>query len=409
MDKTTRIKEKAHELGFELVGIAPALPPPDYDYFRWWLDQGYAGTMEYLKRGSERRGDPALILPGVQSVICCGINYYTGDSPSGNLPSPIALYAWGKDYHEVVLEKLALLEEFIQAEVDATAQTKCYVDTGAILERSYAAQAGLGWVGKNTCLINNGLGSYFFLGEILTTLKLNYDHPTFDQCGTCTKCLDACPTGALVEEYQMDARRCISYLTIEYRGEFTEEQKKMVGNHVYGCDICQEVCPYNQRIPTTPLPDFQPTNPLLPLTQEVWNSLDEVSFKRYTQDTAMERIRLSQWKRNILRILLPLSICFVFPALHAQSFLEKLGEQAKETLITDTARDVSGTAGARGLGEGETPTTKPPLKKQRRKRIADTVKETLETKTAQDVSGTAGVRGLTLQPETAPKKPLKTD
>jgi len=298
---TERIKGKAHQLGFELVGVTPSHPPPDFDYFQWWLDQGYAGTMEYLKRGLERRGNPEIILPGVKSIICCAINYYTGDPPQGISDSSrtIARYAWGEDYHEVILARLNQLEEFIQSEIDPKALTKSYVDTGAILERSYAERGGLGWIGKNTCLINNGLGSYLFLGELLTTLKLQYDHPTFDQCGTCTRCLDACPTGALPEEYQMDARKCISYLTIEYRGEFTEEESKMTHQHLYGCDICQEVCPYNQRIPVTPLVEFQPTNPFLKQKPEEWEYLDEEQFKQQTKNSSMNRIQWSQWRRNL--------------------------------------------------------------------------------------------------------------
>ena len=301
MNITERIKGKAHQLGFELVGVTPSHPPPDFDYFQWWLDQGYAGTMEYLKRGLERRGNPEIILPGVKSIICCAINYYTGDPPQGISDSSrtIARYAWGEDYHEVILARLNQLEEFIQSEIDPKALTKSYVDTGAILERSYAERGGLGWIGKNTCLINNGLGSYLFLGELLTTLKLQYDHPTFDQCGTCTRCLDACPTGALPEEYQMDARKCISYLTIEYRGEFTEEESKMTHQHLYGCDICQEVCPYNQRIPVTPLVEFQPTNPFLKQKPEEWEYLDEEQFKQQTKNSSMNRIQWSQWRRNL--------------------------------------------------------------------------------------------------------------
>lgn len=243
-----RIRGEAGRLGFELVGITPAIPVPDYDFFRWWLDQGYAGTMEYLRRGASRREDPEKILPGVRSLICCGMNYYTGGEPTA-----ISRYAWGEDYHVVVGERLKHLEEFIKREIDPKAQTKSYVDTGPVLERSYAARAGLGWIGKNNLLINNGLGSFVFLGEILTTLefdKSDYDRPQFDQCGTCTKCLEACPTQALIEPRILDANRCISYLTTAYKGELTPEQKGMIGNQTYGCDICQEVCPYNGNLKT---------------------------------------------------------------------------------------------------------------------------------------------------------------
>jgi epoxyqueuosine reductase len=290
MSKAQKIKEKAKELGFELVGIIPADPAPDFDFFRWWLDRGYAGTMGYLKRREEKRGDPKKVLPGVKSVICCGLNYYK-EGPSGH---PIARYAWGDDYHEVVGERLKKLERFITSELDPAARTRSYVDTGPVLERSYAARAGLGWIGKNTCLINNGLGSYLFLGEILTTLAFEeseYDRPGLDQCGTCSKCLDACPTDALTEPYVLDSNRCISYLTIEYRGDFSPEQEAMVGSHLYGCDICQEVCPYNERIPVSPLPEFQP--------RAVLEKISGAPFEEAIRGSAMNRIKRRQWLRNL--------------------------------------------------------------------------------------------------------------
>lgn len=288
ISKAEQIRGKARELGFELVGIAPAIPAPDFDFFRWWLDRGYAGTMDYLRRGIEKRSDPQKILPGVKSVICCGLNYYSGNkSPRGGISN----YAWGDDYHEVVGEKLKRLEEFIKGEVDPEALTKSYVDTGPMLERSYAARAGLGWIGKNTMLINNGVGSFVFLGEILTTIEFDkdeYDRPGLDQCGSCTKCLEACPTDALVEPGVLDSNRCISYLTIEYRGDFSPEQEKMVAGHLYGCDICQEVCPYNERISVTPLREFQPRRDLL-----------SGPFSKIIDKSAMSRIKFQQWRRNV--------------------------------------------------------------------------------------------------------------
>ncbi len=289
MNHSSRIKQRAKELGFELVGIAPAQPPPDYDFFLWWLDQGFAGTMDYLKRGAEKRGDPEKILPGVRSIVCCGINYYTEGKSDG-----ISRYVWGEDYHEVVGERLEALEKFIQ-EIAPTAKTRRYVDTGPLLERSYAAKSGLGWIGKNSCLINNGIGSYVFLGEVLTTLDFTeseYDRPVPDQCGTCRKCLEACPTQALVEPYVLDSNRCISYLTIEYRGDFSPEQEKMVGDHLYGCDICQEVCPYNERIPATPLKAFQPR-------EAIRSFHEKMPLQEVQKGSAMERIRGSQWLRNL--------------------------------------------------------------------------------------------------------------
>jgi epoxyqueuosine reductase len=295
MSRIQKIKEKAHELGFELFGAAPASPVPDYDFFRWWLDRGYGATMAYLNRQAERRGDPEKILPGVRSILCVGLNYFTG-APGDR----IARYAHGEDYHRVIGEKLKALEAFIVSDVDREAKTKSYVDTGPVLERSYAARAGLGWIGKNTMLINDGLGSFFFLGEILTTLEFepeDYGVPALDQCGTCSKCLDACPTGAFPEPGVLDASRCVSYLTIEYKKEFTPEQSAMVGGHVYGCDVCQEVCPYNERIPETPSRDFRPRGAVIEFLNAK-GSAGEATFSRLIEGSAMNRISLKQWRRN---------------------------------------------------------------------------------------------------------------
>ncbi|HEX5035574.1 MAG TPA: tRNA epoxyqueuosine(34) reductase QueG [bacterium] len=295
MSRVQKIKEKAHELGFELFGAAPAAPVPDYDFFRWWLDRGYGATMTYLNRQAERRGDPEKILPGVKSLLCVGLNYFTG-APGDR----IARYAHGEDYHRVIGERLKALEDFIVSTVDREARTKSYVDTGPVLERSYAARAGLGWIGKNTMLINDGLGSYFFLGEILTTLEFapeDYGVPALDQCGTCSKCLDACPTGAFPEAGVLDANKCVSYLTIEYKKEFTREQAAMVAGHVYGCDVCQEVCPYNDRIPATPAREFQPRAAVLEFL-DAKGRAEKTWFSRLIEGSAMERISLKQWMRN---------------------------------------------------------------------------------------------------------------
>jgi epoxyqueuosine reductase len=294
MSRVQKIKEKAHELGFELVGVAPVAPVPDFDFFRWWLDRGYASTMSYLHRQAERRGDPEKVLPGARSMICVGMNYFTGEAGD-----KIARYAHGEDYHRVIGEKLKLLEEFIVS-ADPAAKTKSYVDTGPVLERSYAARAGLGWIGKNTMLLNDGLGSYFFLGEILTTLEFEeeeYGRPALDQCGTCTKCLDACPTGAFPEPGVLDANKCVSYLTIEHKKNFTPEQAAMIGGHVYGCDVCQEVCPYNDRIPTTPLKEFQPREAVRDFFRGS-PKISEEEFSEFIAGSAMDRISFKQWRRN---------------------------------------------------------------------------------------------------------------
>jgi epoxyqueuosine reductase len=256
-----KIKEKALKLGFDLVGITAVKPSKHLDSFESWLKQGYSGQMIYLEKGLEKRKDPNLVLKGAKSMICCALLYYTKEKENFHDTDYglISNYAWGKDYHKVLLEKLEALEKFIKLEIDPKAQTKSYVDTGPILERSYAQEAGLGWIGKNTCLINPKIGSWFFLGEILTDLVLTPNTPfTTDHCGTCTRCLDACPTQAFKSPGVLDATSCISYLTIEHRGSIPKEKRAGIGNHLSGCDICQEVCPHNQRPVPTSVNDFYP-------------------------------------------------------------------------------------------------------------------------------------------------------
>lgn len=288
---TPQIKRRALELGFDLVGMTPAKPTPAFQFFQEWLGSGLGGTMTYLNRGLLKRQDPDLILAGVESVICCAMTYHTGQIKSSERKEDeawISAYTWGDDYHDILLEKLKALETFIQ-KLAPGEKTKAYVDTGPVMEKAYAAQAGLGWIGKNTCLINDGLGSFIFLGEILTTLKLDYDQPALDLCGTCTLCLEACPTQALTEPYVMDARRCISYLTLEYKGEIAPDLAEKMNGHLAGCDICQEVCPHNQEIPLSPEARFYPREGLLapPL-----KGLDP-------DKSPVPRTNLKQWQRNL--------------------------------------------------------------------------------------------------------------
>ena len=240
------IKRRAAELGFDPVGITSLGPARTYDAFRRWLDRGYSGEMTYLPRGAEKRRDTRLPYEGVRSAIVVALNY-GGKQPAG----PIARYARGADYHDVMVDRLDALHEFIRALAGTPVRGKAYVDTGPILERDLAQRAGLGWIGKNTMLINPQRGSFFFLGALFIDLELAPDAPfEADRCGTCTRCLDACPTDAFVEPRLLDATRCISYLTIEHRSEIAEELQPLIGDLVYGCDICQDVCPWNQRFAT---------------------------------------------------------------------------------------------------------------------------------------------------------------
>ncbi|MCP4543799.1 MAG: tRNA epoxyqueuosine(34) reductase QueG [Chloroflexi bacterium] len=253
MSLTARILDRAHNLGFDLVGVALVNPVPHLDAYRSWIAQGYHGGMGYMARPDrvERRKDPGKIVPGARSVICVGLNYYS-DPPSDHLERHssfglISNYAWGIDYHDLMTPRLESLTAFIGAEMGRRITHRTYVDTGPVLERAYAARAGLGFIGKNTCLIHPKMGSWLFLGEILVDAELD---PTTEQtnmsCGTCRRCLDACPTGALVAPYVLDARRCISYLTIELKGAIPHEFRSLMGSWIYGCDVCQAVCPWQR-------------------------------------------------------------------------------------------------------------------------------------------------------------------
>lgn len=235
------IKAQAYGLGFDLVGITSLGPMDTAGEFEKWVEAGYAGEMEYLPRAAEKRRDSRLPVPGARSAIVVGLDY-GGRAPSG----AVARYARGDDYHEIMLDRLGELHEWIESEMGSPVRAKAYVDTGPILERDLARRAGLGWFGKNTNLVNPRIGSFFFIGSLLVDLDLVSDAPfEADRCGTCTRCLDACPTGAFVEPRLLDATRCISYLTIEVKGAIREDLRAKMGTHLYGCDICQDVCPYN--------------------------------------------------------------------------------------------------------------------------------------------------------------------
>jgi epoxyqueuosine reductase len=235
------IKAEACGLGFDLAGITSLGPVETAAAFESWVARGYAGEMDYLPRAAAKRRDSRLPVPGAISAIVVGLDY-GGKSPSG----PIARYARGDDYHDVMLGKLDELHEWLEAELDRPIAGKAYVDTGPLLERDLARRAGLGWFGKNTNLVNPEIGSFFFIGALLVDLELEADTPfEADRCGTCRRCLDACPTGAFVEPRMLDATRCISYLTIELKGAIPEDLRAPMGSHLYGCDVCQDVCPYN--------------------------------------------------------------------------------------------------------------------------------------------------------------------
>jgi len=283
MLSTAWVIEQGRALGFDRVGVAPVDDVPSLARFPEWLARGFAGEMDYLH--NPKRRDARALLPDARSVICCALAYDTAHPRSTETPPDpergwVSRYAWGDDYHTVVAEKLEALRDAIAAEAGDNFHCKLYIDTGPILERAYAVRAGLGWQGKNTCLLDPELGSFFFLGLLVTNLALEPTQPQADGCGACTLCLDACPTAALVEPYVLDARRCLSYLTIELRGPIPEDLRAPMGRHVFGCDICQDVCPYNRRALVSDLAVFQPRQ-LPPAEPAPLKS--EISNLRFTQ------------------------------------------------------------------------------------------------------------------------------
>jgi epoxyqueuosine reductase len=247
------IKQKATDLGFDLCGIAPVGAFPELGFLREWIDRGYAGTMGYLPRSAKKRLDVRRVMPAARSVIMTGTIYNTATPYSTERRDPtvgeIARYACADDYHDVLARRLDALLEWMRARHPEPFEARAYVDTGPVQERVYARYAGLGWIGKNGCVINPEVGSWILLAEIICSLPLAADEPSLDQCGTCTLCLEACPTNAFVEPRVLDATKCVSYLTIEYRGAIPEQLRDGVGSHLFGCDICQEVCPWNAAAP----------------------------------------------------------------------------------------------------------------------------------------------------------------
>jgi len=296
------IKERARILGFDLCGIAATESYPELGFLEEWLDRGYAADMAWLPRSAEKRSDARNVLPGARSVIVTGTLYNTSRPYSSELPpetARISRYAWGDDYHDVLKRRLDALLEWMRSVSPEPFEARAYVDTGPVQERVYAQYAGLGWIGKNTCLINPEIGSWLFLAEIVCTLGLEPDVQGLEQCGSCTRCLEACPTGALVEPGVLDSNRCISYLTIEARGPLPVEHLEAIGTHVYGCDVCQEVCPYNRPAPASQDPHWQPRAGLdLPRLADLAARSDDelVELLRWSP---MKRPKIEGLRRNL--------------------------------------------------------------------------------------------------------------
>jgi epoxyqueuosine reductase len=326
------VKRLAAECGFVLAGVARADPlQADNQRYLDWVGRGLAGAMGYLTdRRAVVRTDPKLLLADARTVISVG-KWYSGPEPYSSLWSDaeagwISRYAWGDDYHDVVRRGLEQLVERLGLARDS----KICVDTAPLLERSYAREAGLGWIGKNTCLINQDLGSWFFLGEILTTFEIEPDSPPADRCGTCTRCIDACPTQAIAASgYELDARRCISYLTIELRGSVPVEMREGMGQHVFGCDICQDVCPWNHDAPVSQEPAFAARHFAPPL--ESMAALSESDFREVFRASPVLRAKYAGFLRNVA---IAMGNC------RREKFLEPLERLAQfpDELVAEAAR-----------------------------------------------------------------------
>ncbi len=297
------VKQRARELGFDVCGIAPADAPPGLERIHEWIARGYAGDMGYLPRTAARRADVRRVLSSARAVIVAG-TLYNADRPySVEIDDPrraiVARYAWGDDYHEVIGRRLEALLEWMRCEHGSPFEAVTCVDTGPVNERGYAERAGIGWVGKNGCLINPAMGSWLFLSEVVCSLSFEPDAPALDQCGTCTLCLEACPTGALVAPQVLDARRCLSYLTIELRRGIPEALRERLGTRVYGCDICQDVCPWNQAAPRSADPAWLPRPDLdAPRLIDLWRRTDQ-GLERLVQGSAMRRATTPGLRRNL--------------------------------------------------------------------------------------------------------------
>ena len=295
-----RIRLKAQEIGFQKIGIARAEElTAEGEHLRNWLGRRYQGEMAWLEREPEKRTDPRLIFPEARSVISVAINYYTPSQHDGG-PNrgKISRYAWGDDYHEIVKEKLRELLDWIVTEVP-NASGKVCVDTAPVMEKAWAERAGLGWIGKHSNLITTDLGSWIFLGEILLNLDLDHDEPAAEHCGSCTACIDACPTDAIVEPFVVDSNKCISYATIELRTEeLPENIESNLNGWIYGCDICQEVCPWNRFERPSDEPRFAPRNGEASLDLEVVELLTPENYAERFRKSAMKRTKLAGLKRN---------------------------------------------------------------------------------------------------------------
>ncbi len=342
MDVTARaalksaLQRRAHQIGFDDCRIARAETPRHAEEFRDWLKAGAAGEMAWIERGAEKRCDPQRVLAGARSVVVLALNYWQGDEEGRSKKEDgrsgrhgrIARYAWGDDYHDMIDKKLAELDRLL---TEAGGRQKVYVDTGPILERDFAAEAGIGWHGKSTMLLNPQLGTWFFLAEILTTLELPVDPPQVARCGTCTRCIEACPTGAITAPHQLDARRCISYLTIELKGSIPLELRPLIGDRIYGCDDCLDACPWNRFAQVSRESAFAARPAVAQMTLRDFLAVDEEQFRALFRGSPIKRIKRRGFLRNVCVALGNVGTAEDLPALVAAA-------RDEETLIAEHAR-----------------------------------------------------------------------
>lgn len=296
-ERTREIKHAARDLGFDLVGVARAGPVEESAELLEWLKRGYHGTMSWMEAHREKRTDPTRLVPGCRSIVCVAVSYYHGDTGPEPEGVTVARYAWGADYHRVLKRRLYGLLDRCR-EIDPEIRGRAFTDSAPVMDKYWAERAGVGWRGKNTNLINKHSGSYLFLGELLLDADLVPDAPARDHCGTCTRCLDACPTDAFVEPYVLDARRCIAYWTIEHRGELSPETESELGEWLFGCDVCQSVCPWNRDPAMSAESEFTPRTETWPDSVDELISLTDVEFERRFGGTAVERTRRAGLVRN---------------------------------------------------------------------------------------------------------------
>ena len=297
---TADIRNEAVKIGFSKIGFARAGKTPHMTYFHDWIRDGFHGEMRYLERQTEKRRNPELVLPGVRSIVVASLNYYSAELPAEDpLTGRISRYALGADYHPVLIDRLECLLRFIKSEVPA-ANGRCYADTGPVMEKVWGAETSIGWIGKHSGLVSRELGTSFFIGVILLDIPLKYDNKSESLCGDCRRCLDACPTGALVAPYRLDARKCLSYLTIEFRGTMPPELRSLAGNRIFGCDECHNACPWNRFAEKTTVEELTPRNENIAPELLSLTGLSREAFERRFTSSPILRATRDGFARNVI-------------------------------------------------------------------------------------------------------------